>query len=697
MAFLNPLVLLGLAAAAIPILIHLFNFRKPRRVDFSSLQFLRELQKSTMRRVRIRQWLLLALRTLALACLVLAFAGPTVESGWARLFGGRVATSTALVLDTSRSMTVRDAQGDLLGQAKALASAVADQMRPGDELFLVPTGGRATPDALRNPAPALDRVAGLEPTDGAGTAGGALARASALLDGAQNLNREVLLLSDLQASTFLDSTAAPAPEGVRVTLLPLGERRHANVGVTEARVLSRVIEAGEPVQVEAVLVNYGAEAVEGFGASLWLGGERAAQTTADLPPGVPTAVRFTATPRTRGWLAGEIRTEDDAFAFDNTRFLTLHVPETRRVLVVEGDGQDADLLALALGLGGQQQRFEVVPVSESQLAAQPLDTFDAVALVGPASLASGERAALERFVRAGGGLMLFPGDRTNADLSALYGGLGGGGFGETVGEVGGENPIARFGRADLDHPLFDGVLETSGGRRQLESPDVFAAAPPTPAAGQTVIALSNGQPFLHEVRAGQGTVLAFAVAPDRRWSDFPTRGLFVPLLYRAVYALSADAAESEALTVRGGGAVRIAGTSEGLRLVGPEGAELIPPQRTVPGGVLIEVDETVEEPGVYDVMDGDRLVRRVAFNPDARESDLTPLTPEQAAAQLEAATGAEVRVLDAAGGRGLDAAERAAGEGVGVELWNVFLLLALLFLIAEQLVAMRWRPEAVPA
>jgi hypothetical protein len=696
MAFLNPLVLFALAAAAIPILIHLFNFRKPRRVDFSSLQFLRELERRTMRRMRLRQWLLLALRALALACLALAFARPVVQSGWAAVFGGRVETAMALVVDNSRSMTVRDAQGDLLTQAKELAQAVIEAGAPGDEVFVVPVlGGPARPEAIRQPGPALDAVAAVAAQDGAATVGQALARAFALLEGADLLNREALVLSDLQASTFLDTVRVPAPPGVRVTLLPLGERRHPNTAVTDVRIVSRVVEAGRPVQVEATLVHYGERRAEGVPVSLFLEGERVAQASADLAPGVPQTVRFTATPRGAGWLAGEVRLDPDAFPYDDVRHLVLHVPEIRRVLIVQGEGQRADLLALALSLG-EEGRFAVTTVPEAGLAAQPLEGFDAVALVGPAGLASGERAALVRYVEGGGGLMLFPGERSAEALSALLAELGGGGYGPMLGAVGGQTPVARFGRADLDHPLFDGVMDGAGGR-PIESPDVLAAMPPAPAAGQTLIALSGGQPFLHEVRRGQGTVLAFAVAPDPRWSDLPVRGLFVPLVHRAVALLAADAGAGEGLTVRGGGAIRVAGAAPGLRLVGPDGEAFAPEQRAVPGGVVLEVDAAVETPGVYAVTDGERVLRRVAFNADAAESDLTPLAPEEAARRLEAATGAEVRVLNAAGGRGLAAAERLAGEAAGVELWRLFLGLALVFLLAEQLVAMRWRPEAVPA
>ncbi len=707
MAFLNPLVLLGLAAAAIPILIHLFNFRKPRRVEFSSLAFLKELQKSTMRRVRIKQWLLLVLRTLAIACLVLAFARPTVQSGWATVFGGQVETSTALVVDNSLSMTVRDAQGDLMTQAKELASAVIEATELGDELFVVGTAAAETarPEPFRNAGPALDAVAELEPSSGAGTAGSAVGRAFALLEGAENLNREVLVVSDLQASTFLDSTRIPAPEGVRVTLLPVGERMHANVAVTDARVLSRIVEAGQPVQVEATLVNYGTASVEGYGASLYLDGERVAQASADLPPGVPATVQFTATPQQRGWLRGEVRTEADEFEWDNTRYLVLHVPETRRVLLVEGTGQRADLVDLALGLGGERARFAVTTVPESALAAQNLDGFDVVGLVGPESLASGERAALVRFVQRGGGLLVFPSERADAaDYDALFTALGGGRLGAAVGQLGGTQTVAQFGRVDLEHPLFEGVFADASGRTQLESPDIVLARPYQPGAGDenTLIRLSSGPPFLQEIRSGQGTAFVFAVAPDPRWSDFPVRGLFVPLLYRAVYYLAADADTGESLSVRQAGALRVSGSrasggTEGLRLVGPDGVDFVPGQRSVPGGVLLEIDDGVTEPGVYEVMEGERLVRRVAFNPDARESDLAVLDPAEAQRRLAEATGAEVRLLDAAGGRGLAAAAQIAEERTGVELWNVFLGLALAFLVAEMLVAMQWKPEPVAA
>ncbi|HYE95716.1 MAG TPA: BatA domain-containing protein [Rubricoccaceae bacterium] len=699
MTFLNPLVLLGLAAAAIPVLIHLFNFRRPKRVDFSSLAFLRELEKTAMRRMRIRQWLLLVLRTLAIACLVLAFARPTWTTAWEGAFGARAPSSIVLVVDNSLSMTLRDAQGAYLDQAKALAAALAEATPSGDELAVLPTA--ALPDApapaLGGPSLTLDRLATLETASGAEPTTAALARAGGLLEAATNPLREIFLFSDLQAATLADSGLTPLPEGTRVTLFPLGTRDQANTAIADVRVESRIVEAGQPVRVAATLVRYGNDA-EGVAASLFVEGERVAQTATDLRAGRPTTVRFTFTPRRRGWLRGEVRLEPDAAEWDDRRFVALHVPEARRVLVVRGTSMRADYVTLALGLVAERGTLDVTEVDETQLGAAGIDAFDAVVLVGPVDLAEGERAALARYVQAGGGVLLFPSERPQtADYDALFLALGGGRLAGFVGAPGGPS-LGGFAGADLEHPLFDGLFE--GDARTLEEPEVSYAAQYAPGGGDetTLVRLAGGGPFLQEVRSGQGTLLFMAVAPDERWSDFPVRGLFVPLLFRAVTYLAADAPGADAaLIVRQAGTLRVGNVAETmpLRLIGPGGDERIPAQRTVPGGVLLEVDETVTRPGVYDVMQGMRLLRRVAFNLDPRESDLTRLSADEARERLEEATGAEVRVLDATGGAGLAAAGQLRSERGGTELWNVFLALALGFLVAEMLVAMRWQPEPV--
>ncbi|MCB9249786.1 MAG: BatA domain-containing protein [Ignavibacteriales bacterium] len=119
MVFLNPAILLGLLAASIPIIIHLLNFRKLKKVEFSTLSFLKELQKSKIKNIKIKQWLLLLIRTLIIIFfLVLAFARPTLES--VNFIGstGSAKSSVVFILDNSFSMSYVNDKGSIFNQSK---------------------------------------------------------------------------------------------------------------------------------------------------------------------------------------------------------------------------------------------------------------------------------------------------------------------------------------------------------------------------------------------------------------------------------------------------------------------------------------------------------------------------------------------------------------------------------------------------
>jgi hypothetical protein len=189
-----------------------------------------------------------------------------------------------------------------------------------------------------------------------------------------------------------------------------------------------------------------------------------------------------------------------------------------------------------------------------------------------------------------------------------------------------------------------------------------------------------------------------AVAPTRAWSDLPVRGLFVPLLYRSVYYLSASTSVAGKQLVAGRPAeLRVTGVAPAasLRLVGPEGLELRPEQRNLFGATLLILDTAPVTPGAYAVQDGATQVQRIAINSAPAESNLRPAPPATAAQTLQAATGASVQAVSEAGST--DLAEALRTRRAGVEIWNVFLALALGALLAEMGVARLWTPERASA
>lgn len=654
MSFLNPLVLLGLAAAAIPILIHLFHFRRPREVEYSSLTFLREVQATAMRRLRIREWLLLALRLLAIVCLVLAFAQPIFTSALGSGLGDEGATSRAYVLDNSQSMTFRDEQGAYLDQAKAALVGLLDGAGPGDEHALIPTasppGHIAT---LRRSAGLVqDATLALEAQPGASPLTVALARAASVLEDAQNPRREIVVLSDLQESTLTDSVegeqffAPTLPEDVDVALVPVGGREQANTAVTDVRPRSQILEPGQPIEMNVAVRRFGGE--EGpLGVRLILDGAPVGEVAAEFDVDDTTGVPFTVPARSRGWTSGEATIENDDAPWDDVRYFTFTIPPPARVVLVGGAGSRVDLVRLALEVAAESGSVVVQEMSEQELAVSELEETDAVVWVGPSD--ASPVATVSRFVEEGGGLLVFPSESTGP-LNALMGVVGGGEVVAIEGESGGES-IAGTVDPDLEHPLFAGVFE-EGGATRLERIEVWRAARYEPAGlfESSLIRLDNGAPFLQEIRHGEGAALFVATAPDPAWSDLPNRGLFVPLVYRSVAWLAAgsEAAEGASVTVREAASIRVddVRAEEPLRLVSPSGVEVTPPQRSVPGGVVLEVGSELTEAGVYVVMQGEEELRRVAVNESSDESNPSVLSPQEAADRLERLTGRSVRVLE---------------------------------------------------
>lgn len=700
MIFLNPLFLLGLLAAAIPLLIHLFNFRRPQRINFSSLAFLHELQKSTMQRVRIKQWLLLALRMLTIAALVLAFARPTLEGRLAGVLGGG-RTTTAIVLDNSTSMTLRDGGGAWLDQARSVTTELMASMESGDEVFVIPlvSGTAASFSNAASVRAALDDVA---PMAGSRRLTDGLRQAVELVRNSETVNRQIYVASDMQAATLSDSLAMEVPDGMRIFLLPTGSTGQPNLAVSSTEIISQIIAEGSPLNMTATIRNFGTEPVQGLVASVFLEGERVGQATLDIPAGGQTVTSFVVTPRRTGWLSGRVVIDDPNYSFDNVRAFTVNVPDERRILLVDGASTGADRflsLLLSESLGGQAVRFRTDSVPEDQLAATPLGGYDTVVLGRVRDLSSGERSALVSYVSAGGGLLVFPSDGMIVDdYNALLADLGGGSITLPPGQGA---SAGAFANVDTGHPLFEGMFapQAPGEQPRLEQPAIFRSILYTPRGvnEQTIVQLTGGTPFLQEIRSGQGIVLLYAVEAGISWSDFPVRGLFVPMMYRSLYWLSSSGSVTgEDMNVGRSLQIRVsADQAEGQVVIrSGNGDELLPAQRTIMGATLLDVSGPFFEPGVYDIVSGNTIIRRFVVHPDPAESDVRLADTEDVTQHLAELTGTEVDVLDIRLTDNASIEAQVAAARTGYELWNVFLGLALVCMLLEMVLARHWRPES---
>ncbi len=674
MFFVNPLVLLGLIAAALPLLVHLFNFRRPKRLEYSSLALLQSIQQMAVQRVRIRNWLLLLLRTLALSALVFVFARPTLVGFSNTKFLGQSSISMVLILDASLSMIQRDSEGTRLDQAKAVAQSIMRSTSKGDEIFVMQS------DAQQFQA--LDHLMQMQPSYVTRSAAASIRKAAELLSQeATHPNRVIYYLGDLQESTLRDSLQASMERDVRVVLIPIGETEvMPNVGIADVQVASRIVDPGTPVEIEAVVVNHGTSTIEDHAVSLYLNDKRVAQTSITLIPEVPVRVLLRGAAETRGWIAGYVTTEDDGLAEDNQRHFTLNVPERREILIVHGRQAETKQVELSLSLQKESDGLQITKIPQRGLAAAPLSSYSAIFLIGPDELSSGEIGQIDQYVQDGGGLLIFPG-LDPIPVNSLMEAFG-------AGQVSIQERETSIETADFEHSFFEGIFTEAEPTQRLEAVRVQRAAIYKTGVGteQSLITLLGQAPLLQEIQYKNGHIFFLAVAPELSWSDLPVRGLFVPLMYRAAHYLSAGSSvQGEKTLVGEQTTIRVASVQGEITLKMPDGIEQIPAERQVFGASLVEFE--ADSPGIMQARVENQTVRLVSVDLDPKESRLSYAEPEEAATLLEEVLDAPVDLLDVDSQD--DTSMRQAR--MGIELWRHFLVLALLLLAAEMILASHWR------
>ncbi|MFC2085860.1 hypothetical protein ACFLRO_01465, partial [Bacteroidota bacterium] len=648
-------------------------------------------------RLRVKQWLLLVLRMLAIACLVLAFARPTVESGVAGRIVGIGRTSAAVVLDNSVSMLQRDQNGDFFSQAKDEVLSLADDLTPADELIVLPLIADPGTGSARPSSPTLARdwVTEVEVRSGRAGLAAAIQRGILALSESIHPNKEMFLVSDFQSTNFPDSLDVDIPPGIRAYLVPVGSLVQDNAAVTSVEVVSSIVDQDQPVTVRATVSNFGETDLQNWGVSVYLMDDRVAQATIDLDAGTSAGINLVMSPGQRGWLPAYVEIEDDNFEIDNRRYFTLHVPQVRRILVVRGDDTNSQYVELALSreLSRGGSVFEIHPAQESALASVTIADYDAVVLHGVHDYSSGQIASLANYVSGGGGLFIFTGDSGPAsDQQALLSALGGGSYTAMTGSRGAEVAVATLDDIDREHPIFSGVFDQNERARiDIGHPAVYRMAGYRPGAGDehTVITTTSSVPFLQEIRGGKGRVLMVPFLPEPEWTDLPLRGLFVPLLHRSMYYLTSSEGESGDGVIAGSSNQIRLGTGQDsqVKLVSADGEEWIPEKRGGLRGLLLTIPPSIREPGVYDITADGTTIQRIAINGAPAESDLRRLGAAEVATRIESPAGYPVVVLNST------AAERSSAgrdnQQAGNEIWNVFLGLALVFLVLEMLVAKR--------
>jgi Aerotolerance regulator N-terminal len=691
MIFLNPSILLGLFAASIPILIHILNFRKLQKVEFSTLSFLKELQKSKIKKIKIKQWLLLLLRTLIIIFLVLAFARPTLENVSLAGTTSTAKSSTVFILDNSFSMSYVGDNGSNFNRSKKTIKSIIEQMENGDEfIFLISIDSVLS---TSNKEIAIKTIDDLNINFFSESTIEKLNNAISYLRKSQNINKEIFLFSDLQSSTFdiKDNTDSLkiefAENGIKFYLFDMSLENTGNYSVSNLNLENSIIELNKSLTFSVSTHNFSDNRVINLTASLFLNDKRVAQQSVNLKEREEKRIRFETSLSASGLNEARVELEDDDILYDNICYLNFFVPKNINVLILYDQISDILFVEAALKSSSTAEQIKITKIKISEATNYNPKDFNIVFLV---SSKINQTDDISKYLTHGGKLLYIPPSSINQNELAVLSNFINLPPSETIISTNpSKNNYTEFGKIDRQHPIFLNLFEARS-NKQIESPNIFKYIKFNESnSTYPLIRLIDDSIFLGEYKVGDGIVLFFNSSAVLSWSNFPIKGIFAPIISRIVHYLTSQNDKLESYTVGEPIPIDVSQVTYPLIDVSlPKGNAKINLQTNDQQVVGYNNSEV---PGSYKFYNNNQLLSFTSVNTNPKESDLTKIDENIMFDSFKKLFGDNYIVFNP----NENYFAKIKQARFGTELWKYLLIITLLLALCEMYIARSTKKDLI--
>ena len=674
MRFLYPNMLWGLLALLIPILIHLFNFRRHKLVYFSNTAVLRNIQQENAKTRKLKYLVTLLLRCMFIAALVLAFAFPYRPEK--QLNVNSADNLIGIYIDNSMSMKGQSQRTTLLEDARQSARDLVHKLNPSNRYVLMTNSFEIQNEYPMNQEEMLDQLDRMNP-DGAPVPMGEVMDRFGMLSKQHGFSTSTLFVySDFQQNTF-DLSAAKADTAMQVVVVPMLPEFTSNIYVDSVWLASPIVQMDLTNDLMVRVVNQGDKEVKGLPINFTVNGATVASTTVDLEKNGTAEVAMQFVTESNGSQRCSVGLMDHPITFDDVYDFVISAKPSLSVVELGSEASSCSLLF------EDDEQFRYTLMEPSRFDLGTIAQAQLLIVNETAKLNETLQQTLLDAVSEGASLMVFPSVDDPKSNRYLYEKLG-----LALMEVDTNNTAVED--LALQHPFFsDMILDLP------QHPDLPKIKQhirlKTNGIATPLLTMQNADPFLLMETVGKGQAFVMATALDARWSDLADNALFVPMMVKMAFMggkmgrLSYTIGTDKMLVLSD---LNLEGDRKFLFTNTDRTFELMPASEVRNGKVYLYLNDNLPAAGFYDLLVNDTLNRVTAWNESRIESKMAFADRNNIEPQFKTAGFNVAAVLDTSDFATADLVEAMAHQS---SQWKLFALIALLALLGEIAVLRFWK------
>ena len=670
MSFLYPSFLFALGALSIPIIVHLFNFRRYKKVYFTNVRFLKEVQQESKSKSTLKRLLILASRLLALTCLVLAFAQPYIPSNHNIKKDVR---SIIIYIDNSFSMQAANKNGSLLDDAKRKARELVAATSASDKIQILSNDFYATSHGILSKEQALDAIDKLSASPSVKSLQEIYNRAKSNTD--KDLKDvEFFLISDFQKNNLTDFK----PDSLIETNLVLLENAPAqNIFIDSCFVESPYFQVGTNQKLHVKIKNLSDKEIENGSLKLYLNNKQIAPVSFKAGSNDAIDVLISFNCKDTGMQQGKLIIEDFPVTFDDTLYFSFRV--NNRIPCLNIHKKDEKSAQYLQSLFSNDSLFTYYDQNDQNIDFSYFNKSNLIVVDGLQTITSGLSQELKKYVLAGGSALVFPADNADKDSYNNF-------FNQfsVPNFITNDTATYRIDGKNLSKDLYEGVFEKIP--ENIDMPTVhqhYLTKGNSRSGEEVVLKLINGQPFLSLYKKGKGRLYVCTSALNEKSSSFAKHALFIPTLIK-IAILSRPAAplyyycgKNEAIDVSNVNTNR----EIPLHITSTESkTDFIPELKITEDSKYLLTHGNPNFANNYFLLRDKINIAGLAFNYDRKESNLASFSKNELSEMIKKSDWKRAHLIEASAG---NMQASLAEIGGGTRLWKVFILLTLLFLGIE--------------